>query len=83
MKMVFQCYLALIMQIIKLEYKVKEVMPTEDITSKFDKGIEILDLFKDFQFSTLTGEIVILEFKKNKITQEDLKQCYEYYHQIS
>ena len=82
MKLMCQMYLSLLQIILDLPYEVDKVLPSEHVSFYLGDGIKIMDKFKDFVFMAKNGVIVILEFKKNKITQKDLKQCCQYFRQL-
>ena len=83
LKKCIQSYLELILILLKLNYKIKYMLPTEDINDPFERRDKILENFKHFPFLTENYEIVILDLKKDRITEKYLEEMYEYYRKIS
>ena len=66
LKKCIQSYLELILILLKLNYKIKYMLPTEDINDPFERRDKILENFKHFPFLTENYEIVILDLKKRQ-----------------
>ncbi|WP_407374951.1 hypothetical protein [Methanobrevibacter sp.] len=79
LKFCFMYFLNHVMVVLSIDEEIIDILPTEEITYKKTGRVKIFDNFFDFKGLTKSGKIVIFEFKKNTLTNNDLKQSFEYY----
>ncbi len=79
LKFCFMFFINHILVVLGIDEEVVDVLPSEIITFKKARSPKIFDNFLDFQVLTKSGKIMIFEFKKNALRNDDLKQAYEYY----
>lgn len=78
-KICFMYYLIHIVNALGIDEEIEDILPTEGIVFENINQPKIFDNFMDFKVLTKSGKIIIFEFKKNKLTKNDLKQLYKYY----
>lgn len=78
-KICFMYFLVNILKALGINEEIEDILPTEKITFENVKKPKLFDNFMDFRVLTKSGKIIIFEFKKNRLTTNDLKQLYEYY----
>ena len=81
-KIVLYYYLIHILKVLGIKEELKEILSTEFITMKITSITEIFDNLMDLRILTVSGKIIIFEFKKNSVTTADLKQLYRYFHSV-
>ncbi len=79
LKFCFMYFLNHVLVVLGIDEEIIDMLPTEKITYKKTGKVKIFDNFFDFKALTKSGKIMIFEFKKNTLTNNDLKQSFEYY----
>lgn len=79
LKFCFMYFLNHVLVVLGIDEEIIDMLPTEEITYKKTGKVKIFDNFFDFKALTKSGKIIIFEFKKNTLTNNDLKQSFEYY----
>ena len=79
LKFCFMYFLNHVLVVLGIDEEIIDMLPTEEITYKKTGKVKIFDNFFDFKALTKSGKIMIFEFKKNTLTNNDLKQSFEYY----
>lgn len=78
-KICFMYFLRHILRALSIDEEITDILPTEKIRFENIREPKIFDHFLDFKVLTKSGKIIIFEFKKNRLSKEDLKQLYDYY----
>nr|WP_295000040.1 hypothetical protein [uncultured Methanobrevibacter sp.] len=75
-------FLVHILKVLGIDEEIDEILPSEQITFQKIGKKRIFDNFLDFQVLTKSGKILVFEFKKRALTNDDLKQAFEYYDRV-
>ena len=82
LKFCFMYFLVHILKVLGIDEEIDEILPSEQITFQKIGKEKIFDNFLDFQVLTKSGKILVFEFKKRTLTNDDLKQAFEYYDRV-
>ena len=82
LKFCFMYFLVHILKVLGIDEEIDEILPSEQITFQKIGKEKIFDNFLDFQVLTKSGKILVFEFKKRALTNDDLKQAFEYYDRV-
>ena len=82
-KVSFMYLVMFILEFFDIDEEIVEILPTEEITIKTGKKVNLFHDFNDMKLLTRSGKILLFEFKKYNVLTADLKQLYGYWSRLS